>query len=110
MERELLSLLNYQDVRGAVASTQDGLVVASAGLDNFDAETVAAAGSALVSGAGGDDPALAIDLEGGSLFLTRGEELMLVVLAEASVPQDPLANVMIESVARLDSQLAGSGG
>lgn len=110
MEQELLSLLNYQDVLGAVASTQDGLVVASVGLDSFDAETVAAAGSALVSGAGGSDPALAIDLEGGSLFLTRGEELMLVVLAEASVPQDPLANVMIESVGRLDSQLAGSGG
>ncbi len=110
MERELLSLMNYQDVLGAVASTHDGLVVASAGLDSFDAETVAAAGSALVSGAGGSDSALAIDLDGGSLFLTRGEELMLVVLAEVSVPQDPLANVMIESVARLDSQLAGSGG
>jgi predicted regulator of Ras-like GTPase activity (Roadblock/LC7/MglB family) len=110
MEQQLLALLNYADVLGAVASTQDGLVVASAGLNDLDAETVAAAGSALVNGAGGSDPALAIDLDGGSLFLTRGEELMLVVLAEASVAQDPLANVMIESVAMLDSQLAGNGG
>lgn len=108
MEQQLLSLLNYQDVLGAVASTKDGLVVASAGVEGLDAETVAAAGSALVSGAGGEDPALAIDLEGGSLFLTRGEELMLVVLAEASVAQDPLANVMIESVVVLDSELAGN--
>jgi len=110
MEQHLLSLLEYQDVLAAVASTRDGLVVASAGLEPFDAESVAAAGSALVSGVGGDDPALAIDLDGGSLFLTRGDELMLVVLAEASVAQDPLANLMLESVATLDAQIAGSGG
>ena len=71
------------------------------------AESLAAAGSALVSGAGGDDPALAIDLDGGSLFLTRGNELMLVVLADSAVAQDPLANVMLESVAALDEQIAG---
>lgn len=110
MEQQLLSLLEYQAVLAAVASTRDGLVVASAGLEPFDAETVAAAGSALVSGAGGDDPALAIDLDGGTLFLTRGEELMLVVLADASVPQDPLANVMLESVVALDAQIVGNGG
>ncbi len=109
MEEQLLSLLNYQDILGAVASTHDGLVVASSGLEMLDAEMVAAAASALVSGAGGDDPALAIDLDGGSLFLTRGEELMLVVLAEGSVAQDPLANVMLESVAAIDSELAGDG-
>ena len=106
MEEQLLSLLEYQDVLAAVASTKDGLVVASVALDDFDAETVAAAGSALVSGAGGDDPALAIDLDGGSLFLTQGNELMLVVLADPSVAQDPLANVMLESVAALDEQIA----
>ncbi len=109
MEEQLLELLNYQDVLGAVASTKDGLVVASVGLESLDAETVAAAGSALASGAGEEDPALAIDLDGGSLFLTRGDELMLVVLAEASVAQDPLANVMLESVSALDAQLVGNG-
>lgn len=109
MEQELRALLNYQDVLGAVASTLDGLVVTSAGLEMADAETVAAAGSALVSGAGGEDSALAIDLNGGSLFLTRGEELMLVVLADASVAQDALANVMTEAVASLDAHLADNG-
>ena len=107
MDEQLLALLDYRDVLGAVASTKDGLVVASVALDDFDAESLAAAGSALVSGAGGDDPALAIDLEGGSLFLTRGNELMLVVLADSAVAQDPLANVMLESVAALDEQIAG---
>ena len=110
MEQELLALLNYQDVLGAVASTPDGLVVASAGFDMADAETVAAAGSALASGAGAEDAALAMDLEGGSLFLTRGDELMLVVLAEASVAQDALANVMTESVVSLDAHLVDNGG
>lgn len=109
MEQQLLSLMDYQDVLGAVASTHDGLVVASAGLESIDAESVAAAGSALAGEAGGDDPALAIDLDGGSLFLTRSEELMLVVLAESTVPQEPLADVMIESVAALGAQLAGIG-
>lgn len=109
MEQQLIALLDYQDVLGAVASTHDGLVVASAGLESFDAESVAAAGSALASEAGADDPALAIDLDGGSLFLTRTSELMLVVVAESTVPQEPLADVMIESVAALGVQLAGNG-
>ena len=109
MERELLSLLEYQDVLGAVASTQGWSGGGVSSVSRLRCETAAAAGPALVSGAGGDDPALAIDLDGGSLFLTRGSELMLVVLAESSVPQDPLANVMLESVARLDEQIAGAG-
>lgn len=108
MEQELQSLLEYQDILGAVASTIDGLVVAAAGLESDDAETVAAAGSAVVSEAGGDDAALAIELDGGSLFLTRGSELMLVVCAETGIPQDPLADVMQESVRRLDALLLGN--
>ena len=78
MEQQLSRCWIIKDVLGAVASTQDGLVVASVGLEPFDAETVAAAGSALASGAGGEDPALAIDLNGGCSSLTRGDELMLV--------------------------------
>ena len=109
MEQQLLGLLEYQDVLGALASTIDGLVVASVGFDSDDAETVAAAGSAVVSDAGGEDAALAIDLDGGSIFLTRGRELMLVVCAESGIPQDPLANVMVETVKLLDSMLAGAG-
>jgi predicted regulator of Ras-like GTPase activity (Roadblock/LC7/MglB family) len=108
MEQELQSLLEYQDILGAVASTIDGLVVASAGFESDDAETVAAAGSAVVSDVGGDDTALAIELDGGSLFLTRGAELMLVVCAEPGIPQDPLAGVMQESIRRLDALLVGS--
>lgn len=108
MEQELQSLLDYQDILGAVASTTDGLVVASAGFDSEDAETVAAAGSAVMSDAGGDDTALALELDGGSLFLTRGAELMLVICAEPRIPQDPLAGVMQESVRRLDALLVGS--
>jgi predicted regulator of Ras-like GTPase activity (Roadblock/LC7/MglB family) len=109
MEEQLQGLLEYQDVLGAVASTIDGLVVASVGFDSDDAETVAAAGTAVVNDAGGDDTALAIELDGGSIFLTRGEELLLVVCAESGIPQDPLADVMVEMVKVLDSMLAGAG-
>ena len=109
MEQQLRGLLEYQDVLGAVASTIDGLVVAAVGLDSDDAETVAAAGSAVVDDAGGDDTALAIAVDGASLFLTRGRELMLVICAESGIPHDPLADVMVETVKVLDSLLAGNG-
>jgi predicted regulator of Ras-like GTPase activity (Roadblock/LC7/MglB family) len=109
MEQQLQGLLEYQDVLGAVASTIDGLVVASVGFESDDAETVAAAGSAVVNDAGGDDAALAIELDGGSIFLTRARELMLVVCAESGIPQDPLAELMVETVKVLDSMLAGDG-
>jgi predicted regulator of Ras-like GTPase activity (Roadblock/LC7/MglB family) len=109
VEQQLRGLLEYQDVLGALASTFDGLVVASVGFDGDDAETVAAAGSAVVNDAGGEDEALAIELDGGSIFLTRGRELMLVVCSESGIPQDPLADVMAETVKELDSLLAGDG-
>ena len=109
MDQQLQGLLEYQDVLGAVASTIDGLVLASVGFDSDDAETVAAAGTAVVNDAGGDDNALAIELDGGSIFLTRGRELMLVVCAEFGIPQDPLAEVMVETVRALDSMLADAG-
>jgi predicted regulator of Ras-like GTPase activity (Roadblock/LC7/MglB family) len=108
MGAALHDLLDYQDVIAAVASTRDGLVVASAGLPDDDAESVAAAGTSLASAAEQrEDSALAIDLDGGSVFLALGQEVLLLVLAEPDVAAEALATVMVERVGHLDAELAG---
>jgi predicted regulator of Ras-like GTPase activity (Roadblock/LC7/MglB family) len=110
MTTDLLGLLDYQDVIAAVASTRDGLVLASAGLGEEDAESVAAAGSALAPAAvESGDSALAIDVDGGTIYLALGQDLMLVVLAEADAAAEALAEVMIERVGQLDAALAQGG-
>lgn len=108
MESNLVELLDYRDVLAAVASTRDGLVLSSVGLNEEDAESVAAAGTALAAAAAeSGDSALAIDIEDGSLYLALGHDVMLVVLAETSVAAEPLATVMFDRVRDLDTSLNG---
>jgi predicted regulator of Ras-like GTPase activity (Roadblock/LC7/MglB family) len=107
VEAELFRLLDYRDVLCAVASTQDGLVVASAGLSTEDAETVAAAGSSVVQTlAESGEQQSAIDLAAGRLHLALGDELMLLVLTEADIPVDVVGPVMVETLKNLDSSVA----
>ncbi|HET7037541.1 MAG TPA: hypothetical protein VFI42_17785 [Thermomicrobiaceae bacterium] len=107
MEAQLLELLDYQPVLAALASTRDGLLVASVGLAHEDAEAVAAAGSAVA--AGDADPVMTIALKGGDLYVALGQELMLLALAETDTVGEGLAGVMLEKVGILDSLLAGEG-
>lgn len=106
VETELLALLDYQRVLSAVASTHDGLVVSSVGIDTDDAEAVAAAGSAVIIQMGENGEARPmVELEDGSLHVGLGQELMLVVVAERDAPAEPLAAVMEEALMRLDASI-----
>jgi predicted regulator of Ras-like GTPase activity (Roadblock/LC7/MglB family) len=107
MESHLLELLDYQDVLAAVASSRDGLLVSMVGLDDGDAEAVAAAGSALTVGS--DEPAQSVALPSGELHVVLGKDLMVLTLTEPGVPRDALARLMRDTVEILDSLLAGEG-
>ncbi len=104
MNSELLELLNYKGVIGALASTPDGLVISAVGLGKDDAEIVGAASSTLWANierrgeSHGSAP-----VADGEIHLVIGDELALIALTEADVPHDQLSEVMSEQLERVTS-------
>lgn len=110
MEHDLLRLLEYQGVLSAIVTTPDGLVVATAGLDGDDAEVVAAAGaSAARSLCRSQERAATLPVAGGVMHLVRGRGLMLVVLAEPSVPVPELSRELVAALVRIDTAMGTAG-
>ncbi len=99
MDDQLVSLLEYDGVLSALATTRDGLVVAASGLSGDDAEIVGAAGSMLF-GSLAESPgeSSAVSVGSSALHLMRDTELSLVVLTEAEVRHDLLAPLMEETL------------
>ncbi|HET9014485.1 MAG TPA: roadblock/LC7 domain-containing protein [Thermomicrobiaceae bacterium] len=104
MEDALLGLLEYREVLGAVVTTTDGLVIATAGVDGDDAEVAAAAGSALAKVlAHSQEREGQLAMRSGEIHLVMSDDLMLVTLTERDVPADRLRAVMqgaLEQVGR----------
>lgn len=102
MEDYLLDLLEYRDVLAVVATTADGLIVATAGLEGDDAEVMAASGSALAQHVFHQgERHRSVNVPGGALHLLVGDELMLVALTESAAPGERLAEAMGGVLARL---------
>lgn len=110
MENYLLELLDYRDVLAVVATTADGLIVATAGLNGDDAEVVAASGSALAQHVlqQGERHG-SVSVPGGALHLLVGDELMLVALTESAAPAERLAEVMDGVLTRLAEVIRDDG-
>lgn len=99
-----MSLLEYNGVLTALATTPDGLVIAAAGLSSDDAEVVGAAGATLFSVAdSGNASHGVVDVGEGAMHVLRGEELSLVVLTEPDVPHDVLYELMEHSLSSVSS-------
>lgn len=110
MEGLLLELLRYRGVLSIVATTSDGLVIATAGLDGADGEAVAAAGSSLATQLGEQRVEQGeIATPPGTLHLVMGEDLMLAALCEAGVPGEPLRGAMGETLVRLTAAIQHGG-
>jgi hypothetical protein len=97
---QLLDLLEYRVVLGAVATTLDGLVVAQAGLPDDDAELLAAAAAS----AGPD--ARQLPAAGGAIQVRHGSEMRLIVLTEPNVPLAEVERVMQAQLAALEDAIA----
>ncbi len=110
MEQVLLELLDYRDVLGAVATTTDGLVIAAVGVDDDDAEVVAAAGSALgkaLADSREDEGDVAV--RAGEIHVVIDRDLMLVTLTEPGAPGDRLRPVMRGALDRVGAGLQADG-
>jgi predicted regulator of Ras-like GTPase activity (Roadblock/LC7/MglB family) len=106
MDEQLMRLLAYQDVLGAIVSTFDGLPVAVAGVEGEDAEVVAAAGTALLRSATvANGRSLSIQVDDGQVHVLRGDEVVLVVVSEAEVPHDALVGPMDEVLRAISASI-----
>lgn len=110
MEDLLLELLRYRGVLSIVATTGDGLVVATAGLDGADGEAVAAAGSSLATQLREQRAEQGeVATPPGTLHLVMGDDLMLAALCETGVAGEPLREAMREALERLSAAIQRGG-
>lgn len=102
----LLALLSKREILGVVAATVDGLVIASVGVPDDDAERVAAAGSAFARTLQSDNglPA-SLPLDGGRLVVTRQDEVMLIALTEPVELDPALLGRLDEALAAVNAQI-----
>jgi hypothetical protein len=89
LENQLLALLEYRNVLGALTTSLDGLLVASAAVDPLDAELIAASTAGY-----SDDEYHSLASVHGSLHILRGRELRLIVLAEPGTDEARLHELM----------------
>jgi hypothetical protein len=101
MTDQLMTLLEYRVVLGALITTNDGLVVAHAGLSSEDADLIAASSSVQPDG----EPYSCDSTRGGTVHVLRGQDIRLVVLSEPSTPVESLMPLMHEQLAELEAGL-----
>jgi hypothetical protein len=101
MYDQLLRLLEYRVVLGALVTTLDGLVVASAGLGPDDAEMLAAAGSMQSN----DQMRSSSVTRGGVLHVLRGADMRLLVLTEPAAPAVEVDVLMRHALALLERSI-----
>jgi predicted regulator of Ras-like GTPase activity (Roadblock/LC7/MglB family) len=102
LDRQLLELLEYRVVLGALVTTLDGLVVGHAGLNLDDAELLAATGSQAA------DADYATDVtRGGVMHALRGRDMRLIILTDTETTRPAVESLMADSLAGLEESIAG---
>jgi len=102
MREQLMDLLEYRVVLGALITTMDGLVITHAGLSPDDAEMLAAASSSQPD----DNPYSFDQTSGGTLHVLRGNDIRLILLTEMDVPQSAITGLMSQHLTALEESLA----
>ncbi|HEX5166542.1 MAG TPA: roadblock/LC7 domain-containing protein [Thermomicrobiales bacterium] len=99
---QLMQMLEYRVVLGAVVTTMDGLVITYAGLGPDDAEMLAAASSSQP-----DDNQYSSDKTGGgTLHVLRGNDVRLILLTDSDAPQPAVTDLMSQHLGNLEDSLA----
>ena len=102
MRDQLMQMLEYRVVLGALVTTMDGLVITHAGLRPEDAEMLAAASSSQP-----DDNQYSSDkTRGGTLHVLRGNDVRLIVLTDSEAPQAAVTGLMSQHLGDLEEALA----
>lgn len=99
---QLMQMLEYRVVIGALVTTMDGLVVTHAGLSPEDAEMLAAASSSQP-----DDNQYSSDTTGGgTLHVLRGNDMRLILLTDSDASQSAVTGLMSQHLGDLEASLA----
>jgi predicted regulator of Ras-like GTPase activity (Roadblock/LC7/MglB family) len=99
---QLMQMLEYRVVIGALVTTMDGLVITHAGLSPEDAEMLAAASSSQP-----DDNQYSSDKTGGgTLHVLRGNDMRLIVLTDSDAPRAAVTGLMTQHLGDLEESLA----
>jgi hypothetical protein len=90
----LLDLLEYRVVLGALITTLDGLLVASAAINVEDAELIAASIAVREETEGQGSPYWEASSEHGALRVVSGADMRLIVLSESNVAAATIQPIM----------------
>ncbi len=102
MRDQLMQMLEYRVVLGALVTTMDGLVITHAGLSPEDAEMLAAASSSQP-----DDNQYSSDKTGGgTLHVLRGNDVRLIVLTDSEAPRAAVTGLMSQHLGDLEASLS----
>jgi predicted regulator of Ras-like GTPase activity (Roadblock/LC7/MglB family) len=102
MREQLMDLLEYRVVLGALVTTMDGLVITHAGLSPEDAEVLAAASSSQPD----DHPYSSDRTGGGILHVLRGNDVRLILLTDSDAPQAAVTGLMSQHLGSLEDSLS----
>jgi hypothetical protein len=100
---QLLDLLEYRVVLGAVITTPDGLLVAAAAVADDDAELIAATTAAREEREGHDPDYWDATSEFGSLRVVCGGDVRLIVLTEPNIVEPVMRELMDEHLRGLEA-------
>lgn len=99
---QLMQMLEYRVVIGALVTTIDGLVITHAGVSPDDAEMLAAASSSQSN----DNEYSADTNNGGTLHVLRGHDIRLILLTDIDAPQAAVTGLMSQHLGDLEASLA----
>lgn len=98
----LMKMLEYRVVLGALVTTMDGLLVTHAGLSPDDAEMLAAASSSQPD----DHPYSSDQTSGGTLHVLRGDDMRLILLTDSDASPSAVTGLMSQHLVDIEASLA----
>lgn len=105
MENQLLELLEYRDVLGALTTSLDGLLVASVAVQTDDAELIAASTTSHED-QGAVSNYWTTGSEHGALHVASGREMRLIVLSESGANQEALCDLMTGQLQSIEDAIS----
>jgi predicted regulator of Ras-like GTPase activity (Roadblock/LC7/MglB family) len=105
MDEHLLRLLEFEGVLMVLVTTNDGLVVGTAGLTGDDADIIAAGGTSIAMADGSDIGTASVSVDGGMLHVVRGEELSLILVSDEDVPFTAVEEPMRETFQQVIAEI-----
>lgn len=106
VQNRLLELLEYRTVLGALVTTPDGLLVATAAISFNDAELIAATAAVREDREDQDSEYWDASSEHGSLRVVNGSDMRLIVLTEPDATEPAIRNLMRDHLRLMEDSIS----